>query len=262
VCIQLLAISAVALLTDLRPKHAPAPADPPDRPKPHEQRIRVVQIPKPPPPKPPEPVAKPEPVKSASKPPIANPVNPANPNANPIPEPAATASLIPKPKPKPVPSTLIPADEKAIHGVPLRVLVPRTPAALASHLRNSGGCLVVSRLAPDGAEVISVLGLDSGRAVEQPGPPCDGVPRLLRDPGLNGLLGDPVGRARAELAPDQRGSELVLQVLLTPQLHGAARSALRARFGDVSEEEMGRQAAESGYELTCFAEPSGPVRCQ
>ncbi len=98
--------------------------------------------------------------------------------------------------------------------------------------------------------------------MEQPGPPCDGVPRLLRDPGLNGLLGDPVGRARAELAPDQRGSELVLQVLLTPQLHGAARSALRARFGDVSEEEMGRQAAESGYELTCFAEPSGPVRCQ
>ncbi|HEY6911546.1 MAG TPA: hypothetical protein VI356_19355 [Myxococcales bacterium] len=174
----------------------------------------------------------------------------------------ATLNPEPQPKPEPVPSTLIPADAKAIHGVPLRVLVPRTPDALASHLRNSGGCLVVSRLAPDGAEVLSVLGLESGRAVEQPGPPCDGVPRLLRDPGLNGLLGDPVGRARAELAPDQRNSELVLQVLLTPQLHGAARSALRARFGDVSEEEMGRQAAESGYELTCFAEPSGPVRCQ
>jgi hypothetical protein len=157
---------------------------------------------------------------------------------------------------------LIPPDSTSIRGVPLRVLVPRTPDALAAHLRNSGGCLVVSRLAPDGAEVISVLGLDSGRAVEQPGPPCDGVPRLLRDPGLNGLLGDPVGRARGELAPDQRGSELVLQILLTPRLHGAAQAALRARFGDVSEEEMGRQAAESGYELTCFAEPSGPVRCQ
>jgi hypothetical protein len=251
-----MAISALALLGDLRPKHAPPPVDPPE-PKPrHEQRIRVVQIPKLPIPKPPEPPAKPEPLKTTSKPPPTK--------VDERPEHAAQATLNPEPKPqpKPVPSTLIPADSKAIHGVPLRALVPRTPDALASHLRNSGGCLVVSRLAPDGAEVISVLGLDSGRAVEQSGPPCDGVPRLLRDPGLNGLLGDPVGRARAELAPDQRGSELVLQVLLTPQLHGAARSALRARFGDVSEEEMGRQAAESGYELTCFAEPSGPVRCQ
>ena len=98
--------------------------------------------------------------------------------------------------------------------------------------------------------------------MEQPGPPCDGVPRLLRDPGLNGLLGDPVGRARAELPPTSAARSWCCRSLLTPQLHGAARSALRARFGDVSEEEMGRQAAESGYELTCFAEPSGPVRCQ
>lgn len=258
--IQLLAFSALALISDLRLKHRPA-LEPPAPPKPHhEQRIRVVQIPKLPIPKPLEPAVKAEPLKPAPKPPPVNARQNANPNE--IPKPAETATLNPGPHPQPVPSTLIPTDSKAIHGVPLRVLVPRTPDALASHLRNSGGCLVVSRLAADGAEVISVLGLDSGRAVEQPGPPCDGVPRLLRDPGLNGLLGDPVGRARAELAPDQRGSELVLQVLLTPQLHGAARSALRARFGDVSEEEMGRQAAESGYELTCFAEPSGPVRCQ
>ena len=38
--------------------------------------------------------------------------------------------------------------------------------------------------------------------------------------------------------------------------------ALRARFGPVSEEEMGRQAAEQGYQLTCFAEPAGAVRCE
>src|SRR5437660_908855 len=35
-----------------------------------------------------------------------------------------------------------------------------------------------------------------------------------------------------------------------------------ARFGAISDEEMGRRAAESGYELTCFAEPAGALRCQ
>jgi hypothetical protein len=257
VCLQLLAFAALSLVADLHFEHRRAAAEPPTPPKPrHEQRIRVVQIPKletpkplPAAPKPPQPVA---------RPPAANADATPKRAMQPVLKPAAHASV----SRKPGPATLIPSDSTSIRGVPLRVLVPRTPAALAAHLRNSGGCLVVSRLAPDGAEVLSVLGLDSGRAVEQPGPPCDGVPRLLRDASLNGLLGDPVGRARAELAPDQRGSELVLQVLLTPQIHGAAQAALRARFGDVSEEEMGRQAAESGYQLTCFAEPSGPVRCQ
>ena len=55
---------------------------------------------------------------------------------------------------------------------------------------------------------------------------------------------------------------LVLQVLLTDRLHDVAQSALRARFGPVSDEEMGRLAAQTGYELTCFAEPLGNIRCQ
>jgi hypothetical protein len=132
--------------------------------------------------------------------------------------------------------------------------VPRSPADLASHLRRSGGCLVISRLEGGSAEVLQVLGED-GREV--PGPPCEGVPRVLRDDGLNQALGDPIGRARAA-----GSGELVLQVLLSPGLPGIAQSALRARFGPVSEEEMARRAAESGYELTCFADPAGPLRCQ
>jgi hypothetical protein len=141
-----------------------------------------------------------------------------------------------------------------MHGVRLRVMVPRSPSDLASHLRNSGGCLVVSRLSGGSAEVLSVLGSD-GREV--PGPPCDGVPRVLRDSRLNDALGDPLGRARAA-SP----GEMVLQVLLSPGLQQIAQSTLRARFGAVSQEEMGRRAAESGYELTCFADPAGPLRCQ
>jgi hypothetical protein len=136
----------------------------------------------------------------------------------------------------------------------MRVMVPRGAAELSAHLRNSGGCLVVSRLVGGEAEVVSVLG---PLGAEREGPPCNGVPRLLRDPALNDALGDPIGRARATHA-----GELVLQVLLTSALHDSARSALRARFGDVSDEEMGRRAGESGYELSCFAEPSGAVRCQ
>lgn len=145
-----------------------------------------------------------------------------------------------------------------MHGVRMRVLVPRDPRELAAHLRNSGGCLVVSRLAGEGAEVLSVLALDGGRVVEMAGPPCPGVPRLVRDPALNAAIGDPIGRARAA-AP---GDDVVLQVLLSSGLHETARSALRARFGSIPEEEMGRRAAETGYELTCFAEPAGALRCE
>lgn len=115
--------------------------------------------------------------------------------------------------------------------------------------------MVVSRLSGQDAEVLSVLGLD-GR--ELAGPPCSGVPRLLRDAALNQALGDPLGRARAQ----SPGGELVLQVLLSPELHATAQAALRARFGPVSPEDMARKAAESGYQLTCFAEPAGPLRCE
>jgi hypothetical protein len=117
---------------------------------------------------------------------------------------------------------------------------------------------VVSRLSGGSAEVLSVLGVQGQTAVELSGPPCDGVPRLLHDSGLNAALGDPVGRARVG-AP---GDDLVLQVLLSPRLHETARLALLSRFGSVSDEEMGRRAAESGYELTCFAEPAGSLRCE
>ncbi len=115
--------------------------------------------------------------------------------------------------------------------------------------------MVVSRLSGDAAEVLSVLGLD-GR--ELPGPPCSGVPRLLRDAALNQALGDPLGRARAQ----SPGGDLVLQVLLSPELQATAQAALRARFGPISPQEMAQRAAQSGYELTCFAEPAGPLRCE
>ena len=156
------------------------------------------------------------------------------------------------------PRTVIAADSTALHGVRLHVLVPRSPAELAAHLRNSGGCMVVSRLTGNGAEVLSVLGVDGSRAVEMPGPPCSGVPRLLRDPMLNAALGDPLGRARVEYGPGDLG----LQVILSPALHDRAQSALVARFGPIAQEDMAQKAAASGYELTCFAEPAGAVRCQ
>src|SRR5205823_9886634 len=109
-----------------------------------------------------------------------------------------------------------------------------------------------------GADDCSVLARYCHRVVERAGPPCSGVPRLVRDPALNAALVDPLGRARAA----SPGDEVVLQMLLSPGLHDTARAALRARFGPVSEEEMGRRAAETGYELTCFAEPGGPLRCE
>jgi hypothetical protein len=117
---------------------------------------------------------------------------------------------------------------------------------------------VISRLSGGSAEVLSVLSLDGGRVVELSGPPCAGVPRLVRDPALNAALGDPLGHARAQ-AP---GDDLVFQIILSPRLQETAQAALRARFGAIGEEEMGRRAAESGYELTCFAEPAGPLRCE
>jgi len=173
--------------------------------------------------------------------------------------------MTPAPPPQksaPEQRTRIAVDAQAVQGIRLRVLVPRTPGELAAHLRNSGGCMVVSRLSGGTAEVLSVLGVDGERAVELAGAPCAGVPRLLRDGGLNAALGDPVGRARASLPRAERGDELALQVLLNPGLHEVAQYALRAHFGPMPEEQMARRAAETGYELTCFAEPTGSLRCQ
>jgi hypothetical protein len=236
VCLQLLALTFAALLLSLPwPRGRTAAPAPEPEAKPRERKIRIVQLPKPPP------VPRTEPA-------------PAKPVAAPA---AAQSTARPTPKP-PAPLARIAADSTAMHGVRMRVLVPRSPAELAAHLRNSGACLVVSRLSGEGAEVLSVLSLEGQRVVEMSGPPCPGVPRLLRDAGLNQALGDPLGRARAQ----SPGGELVLQVLLSPRLPEIAQAALRTRFGPLSEEEMGRRAAESGYELTCFAEPSGPLRCE
>src|SRR3954470_16811787 len=238
VCLQTLALAGLLLVSALPWRGAGKAAARPAEVKKQERQIRIVRLPKPPPPPPP----------SASQPPR---VQPAPPRATP---PAQVASARP---PSPAPLARIAADSTAVQGVRMRVLVPRSPGELAAHLRNSGGCLVVSRLAGGAAEVLSVLSLDGRQAVETSGPPCAGVPRLLRDPALNAALGDPLGRARAA----SPGDDLVLQVLLSPALHQVAQSALRARFGAVPEREMGRLAAESGYELTCFAEPEGPLRC-
>jgi len=258
VSLQLAGLSICALISELPWHRARRPDPVPPEPPKQEQRIRVIQIPKPPPVKPPEPRPAP-PAQHAKAPQAQTPPRASSPPSAP-PRPVAQAQAR---APAPTPARqVIAADSTAVHGVHMRILVPRTPVDLAAHLRNSGGCMVVSRLTPEGAEVVSVLSLQGGFAVEQGGRPCNGVPRLLRDVHLNAMLGDPISRARASLAPDERAGDLVLQVLLTPQLHASAQSALHARFGAVSEEEMGRQAAQSGYELTCFAEPSGPVRCQ
>jgi hypothetical protein len=243
VCLQLLALAGVALVLSLpwpRARKAAPPSEP--EAKPRERRIRIVPLPKPPPGPSTEPA--PAPARPAPAPP-----QPAQASAPSTARPANAAAA---------PLARIAADSTAMHGVRMRVLVPRSPAELAAHLRNSGACLVVSRLSGGSAEVLSVLALDGQRVVEMSGPPCAGVPRLLRDPALNSALGDPLGRARAQ----SPGDELALQVILSPRLHEIAQAALRTRFGPVSAEEMGRRAAESGYELTCFAEPSGPLRCE
>src|SRR3954468_1623574 len=241
VCLQLFALGALALISALpwsRARKADPPAPAPEK---QERRIRIVHLPKPPPP---PPVSAPQPA----------PAPPAR--ASPPPPPRREA---PQTVPSPAPAIArIAADSTAVQGVRMRVLVPRSAAELGAHLRNSGGCLVVSRLSGGTADVLSVLTLEGDRVVESGGPPCAGAPRLLRDPALNAALGDPLGRARAR----SPGDDLVLQVLLTPALHATAQAALRSRFGPIAEEEMARRAAESGYELTCFAEPGGALRCQ
>src|SRR6266481_8259981 len=238
VCLQLLALTGAALILSLPwPRGRKAAPAPEPEVKPRERKIRIVQLPKPPP------VPKTEPAPAPAKP-VAAPQRPA---------PAPAQSTARQAPAAPAPLARIAADSTAMHGVRMRVLVPRSPAELAAHLRNSGACLVVSRLSGGSAEVLSVLALDGGRVVELPGPPCAGVPRLVRDPALNAALGDPLGHARAQ-AP---GDDLVFQIILNPRLQEIAQATLRARFGAIGEEEMGRRAAESGYELTCFAEPAG-----
>ena len=240
VCLQILALAGAALVSALPGSRSQKPAPAREVEPKQERRIRVVQLPKP----------SPAPRKAEVTPSSA---------ARPPAQPPALAEPAPAPRQlSPPPLARIAADSTAMHGVRMRVLVPRSPAELAAHLRNSGACLVVSRLAGGSAEVLSVLSLDGQRVVELSGPPCAGIPRLLRDPALNAALGDPLGRVRAQ----SPGDELVFQIILSPRLHETAQAALHARFGSIGEAEMGRRAAESGYELTCFAEPAGPLRCE
>jgi hypothetical protein len=259
VAIQAAALCVIALLAGLpwvarertrEPQPTPKPVQP-DK----ERRIRVVRIPKPvrtetPPPKPTPPPK--EPPRAAPRPPPPRP----------LPQQMQAVARPPDPAPRtPAPEqpiAHIEADSTAVKGVPVRVLVPSAPSELAAHLRNSGGCMVVSRLTGDGADVLSVLGIDGTRAVEMPGPPCSGIPKMLRDPMLNIALGDPIARARAEYGP----GDVRLQVILSPALHDRAQSALVARFGPIAQEDMAQKAAAAGYQLTCFAEAAGAVHCQ
>jgi hypothetical protein len=267
VLLQALALALGALASERPWAHREVRPEPPPSPKKQERRIRVVKLT--PPPR--QPKDSPAPPKEAASQPKESPSPPKEAPAAAAPRPPAQVARsspaprgatpplkTPAQKPSMWPLARIAADSTAVHGVRLRVLVPRGPRDLAAHLQNSGGCLVVSRLSGEGAEVVSTLLLDGARAVELSSPPCGGVPRLLRDASLNDAIGDPLGRARTAMP----GEDLVLQVLLTPRLHAEAQAALRAHFGPVSEEEMSRRAAEAGYELTCFAEPSGQIRCQ
>src|SRR5207253_9377839 len=204
VSLEGLALVAVALVAslpwagrDTRPEPKP-----PEPAKQEVRRIRVIQLPRPPP------------ARSEPRPaPRAAPVETVRS------QPPRTPATAPQKSAPEQPRARIAVDAQAVQGIRLRVLVPRIPGDLAAHLRNSGGCMVVSRLSGGSAEVLSVLGLQGERAIEVPGAPCAGVPRLIRDGGLNAALGDPVGRARASLPPGERGDELGLQVLLAPGLH-------------------------------------------
>jgi len=262
VSIQAVALCAVALLAGVPWISRRAPKEPEPAPKPmekKEQRIRVIRIPRPEPvrtetPKPPPPKPQPtkQPERATPKPPLPkSPPKVMQAAARPEPAPPRLESAPPRPIAQVAP------DLKAVKGVPVHIYVPSSPEELAAHLRSSGGCLVVSNLSGEDQGVLKVFGIEGTRAVEVSDAPCSGAPRRLSQT-LNAALGDPVGRVRAEFGH----GDLALQVYLSPDLYDRAQSALVARFGPVSQEEMAEKASESGYELSCFADPNGPVRCQ
>jgi hypothetical protein len=252
VAVLAVSLCAIAVLAGLpwlsrQRAHEPQPVPKPVQPE-KERRIRVVRIPKP------------QPVRTEAPKPAATPPPKQPPRAAPRPpppRPAPQQMQAAEPKAPPHPIAQVAPDVKAVRGVTLHIFVPSSPDELADHLRNSGGCLVVSRLSGDDAGVLKVFGIQGSRAVETSESPCSGIPRKL-NASLNAALGDPLGRVRAEMG----GGDLALQVYLSPVLHQRAEYALVARFGAVSQEEMAQRAAESGYELSCRAEASGTVSCQ
>jgi hypothetical protein len=226
-----------------------------------EQRIRVIRLPRPevvrtetPRPPPPAPKAPPpkEPQRVAPKPPPPT-LPPKAMQAAARPEPAPPR---PEPAPPRQPVQIAP-DLTSVKGVRVVTYVKDVPAQLAAHLRNSGGCLVVGSVGPEGTEFVTSLEIDGDRAVESSAPMCSGAPKTL-SPTINAALGDPLGRVRAEYGP----GNYHLQAILNPSLYDRAHAALAARFGPVSEEEMGRQAEETGYQVRCYAEPGGLIRCE
>jgi hypothetical protein len=86
---------------------------------------------------------------------------------------------------------------------------------------------------------------------------CSGAPKTL-SATINAALGDPLGRVPAAYGP----GNYHLQAILSPSLFDRAHAGLAARFGPVSEEEMGRRAEETGYQVRCYAEPTGLIRCE
>ena len=270
VAIQAGALCAVAILAGIPSVSRHAPKEPEPAPKPvqqhKEQRIRVIRIPrpepvraeapKPPPPKEPQGAMPKPPPPPRMPPPPRTPPKEMQAGARPEPAPAAPQKPAP-PAPRERQPVQIAPDVTSVQGVRIRTYVPASPVELAAHLRNTGGCLVVANLGPEGGDFVTSLEIDGSRAVETSDPLCSGAPKTLVDPALNARLGDPLGRVRAEYGP----GNYVLQAILTPRLYDRAHAALEARFGSVSEEEMGRRAAASGYELKCYAEENGP-RCE
>src|SRR5256885_7559794 len=137
VAILAAALCAIAVLAGLpwlsrarvtEPRPVPKPVQPEK-----ERRIRVVRMPKPPP------------VRTETPKPAAPPKEPprAAPRPPPPPRPAqqmqAARPPEPAPRPQEQPIAHIAADSTAVKGVPLHVLVPRSPAELAPNLPNSGG---------------------------------------------------------------------------------------------------------------------------
>src|SRR5438552_9547916 len=138
VSLQALAVAGAALIAARPwPRRERAPAPPPE-PKKEERRIRVVQLPRPPP------APRLETAQPRPQPPAAKPLT-APPRAASAPAPAQAPPL-----------ARIAADSTAMHGVRMRVLVPRNPAEPAAHLRNAAARLVVPLLDAAAAAYVSL----------------------------------------------------------------------------------------------------------
>ncbi len=248
-------LARVEFLKPEKPK--PLQADRAPAPKPAPQPAPASEpAPQPaPPPEPtqPEPPLQPEPTPQPARPEPAPQPAPA--------PPAPTPVSMPAPAPAPSPLATTTAEQEDYDGVPLRVFVPSNPVELEKHLRGAGGCLAVSHLTHNRAEVMAYATLRNGRAQLSDGAACTGIPRKL-DATANQRLGDPVGQVRQRLGGDGLRSNLALQVLLSPKLGTSAELALNRHFGSASDEQRAREAHRTGYALKCYAQAIGTFSCQ